>query len=76
MPDTCPDLLSKAYRYLATHTAAWPDAHLRAVVRQPALREATRAIDAAVLANDYKATANACRAYWGAVLVQAPKETA
>lgn len=75
MPDTCPALLAKAYRYLATHTAAWPEDHLRAVLRQPAMQQAARAIDAAALANDYKATANACRAYWQSLLAQAPKET-
>ena len=68
MPDTCPDLLAKAYRYLATHTADWPDAHLRTVLRQPPIQQAARAIDAAALANDPTATATACRAYWGLIV--------
>ena len=76
MPDTCPALLAKAYRYLAAHTAHWPENHLREVLRQPAIQQAARAIDAAAVANDSKATATACRAYWHAVLAQAPKEVA
>lgn len=72
MPDTCPGLLGKAYRYLATHTAHWPEDHLRTVLRQPAMQQAARVVDAAALANDYKATATACRAYWQAVLAQSP----
>ena len=70
MPDTCPDLLAKAYNYLATHTAHWPENHLREVLRQPAIQQAARAIDAGASANDYKATATACRAYWQAVLAE------
>lgn len=72
MPDTCADLLGKAYHYLATRTAAWPTDYLRAVIQAPEQQRLVRAIDAAVLANDYKATANACRQYWQAVLAQPP----
>lgn len=65
-------LLTKAYRYLATHTAAWPEDHLRAVLHQPPVQQAARAIDAAANAHDYQATAQACRQYWQAILAQPP----
>lgn len=75
MPDTPATLLTKAYRYLGTHTAGWPDDHLRAVLRQPPIQQAARAIDAAASAGDSTATAQACRQYWQQVLAQTPKET-
>lgn len=72
MPDTPATLLTKAYRYLATHTAGWSEDHLRVVLRQPPIQQAARAIDAAAVAHDYQATAQACRQYWKAVLAQPP----
>ena len=75
MPDPCADLLAKAYRYLATHTAAWPAAHLQAVLTTPDARADVQAIETAALAGDARACASACRAYWQKLLAQAPKET-
>ena len=74
MPSPCTPLLTQALTYLTTHTAAWPSEHLRAVVRQPATRAAALAVDTAVLADDVDATKSACRAWWQAVLSQAPSE--
>ena len=74
MPDTCPDLITKATGYLTRQTAAWPTERLQRAVRSSACHDAARRIDAAALAGDVQACVSACRSWWKTIL-STPEET-
>ena len=63
MDETCQTILEKMTLHLTTKTASWTDAHLRTAIRDPATHALAQAIDAACLAQDFRATVQACRHY-------------
>ena len=74
MPDTCPDLWTKARTYVAHKTQTWPQADVLAALGDHTVHAADDQINTALLANDHRACAAACRHWWQALLVHAPEE--
>lgn len=73
MTDTpCFDALHQALAYMRRQTVAYT-ASWTPLVSSPAYREAERAVDAAVLADDLPTTKVACRTLWTLVIDFAKK---
>lgn len=73
-PLSCHAFLREALRHIrerhAAYTGSWTP-----LVSSPAYREAERAVDAAVLADDLPATKRACRTLWALAIQYVKKGT-
>lgn len=74
MSETCQELINKTFAYICSKTQMWRDDAFGAAIRSDAAHRLSQAIDSAALANDYTATAHACRAYWKHILWHMPQE--
>jgi len=64
----CLKAIVTAYTYVSQKTATWSTEHCRARIQDPTCRALAHAIDAAALRGDLRATQQACRAWWQALL--------